>query len=197
MARTAGQKRAAKRGRPLMPDVEREPNGRASRRKLAVIVRKDESERAVKSVAMEARERLYGISDKMSDRPEAGYTLGRLFLFGMITKEQLDAGNHMAEDFARYYGLTGVPFPSARAQDLFRVRGMPGPDRADAARAASNAIMAIEMALGLADQSGRPVTTVTKRVCVQDDDTNIHHAYTLLMLQKGLSALAVHYSGRA
>lgn len=195
-ARTAAAKRKLKRGRAQLPPEAREPNGRASRRKRSIIFRAELSEREVKSVAIEARQRTMGITPEQAAQPFAGYVLGRLFLAKAITEEQMEAGNKMAEDFASYYGLVGIPFPSARAQDLFRVRGMPGEDRPAAARAASNRMMAIEAALGKADQNGRPVTSVTKRVCIQDDDTNIHHSYTLLMLKRGLDALHAHYSGQ-
>lgn len=194
-ARTAAAKRKSKQGRPRLPAVEREENGRLSRRKLSIFVRKQESAKKVREVARAARSRVYGVPEKQSERPEAGYALGRLFLAGHIDKDQLDAGDKFAEDHARYYGLTGIPFPSPRAQDLFRVKGAPGPDRPLAAKSAANAVMRAEMALGMVDRAGRPVMTTTKRVCVLDDDENILHPYTLFMLRKGLDALVVHYKG--
>lgn len=55
--------------------------------------------------------------------PKRGYAIGLLHLDGRITEAQHDIGVKVAEDLARYYGLTGVPFPSARAQNLFAVKG--------------------------------------------------------------------------
>lgn len=146
-------------------------------------------------VAINARKRIYGLADDTCESQEAGYLLGRLFLARRITKAQLDAGNRMAEDYSRYYGLTGIPMPSARAQDLFAVKGEPGPGNPPAARHAANVVMGIEGALGRADESGRPVTSVTKRVCVQEDDAAVFHTHMITFLRRGLDALVVHYSG--
>jgi hypothetical protein len=192
-ARTKGQKKAAKRGRPKLPAAQREPSGRPSRRHATRIEREFE----VRAVVVEARARVHGVPEPMCERPEAGYVLGRLFLAGLVTKAQLDAGNRMAEDFGRYYALTGIQAPSARAQDLFRVRGE-SPDRGgDAARRAANAIMRIEMELGMVDHEGRPVTSVTKRVCILDDASAVFHDHMIGFLRKGLDALIVHYGLRA
>ena len=110
---------------------------------------------------------------------------------------QLDAGNRMANDFARYYALTGIQAPSARAQDLFRVRGE-APDRSgDAARKATNAIIRIEKELGMVDHEGRPVTSVIKRVCILDDASVVFHDDIIGFLRTGLDALIVHYRLRA
>jgi hypothetical protein len=189
-ARTRGQKKAAKRGRPKLPAAKREPSGiRPSRRHASIVEREGET----RAVVAQARARVHGVPEPMCERPEAGYVLGRLFLAGFVTKAQLDAGNRMAEDFARYYALTGIQPPSARAQNLFRVRGE-APDRSgDAARRAANAIMRIEMELGMVDHEGRPVTSVTKRVCLMDDDSAVFHGHMIGFLCKGLDALVVHY----
>lgn len=192
-AKTKAAKIRAKRGRPRMEANAREPNGRPSRRVEAVRQRLSETEKQIKATAKAARARIYHISDAQTDRSEAGYVLGRLFLAGQINKSQLDAGNRMSEEFARYYGLTGIPMPSARAQDLFAVKGEPGPCRPDAARSASNAVMAIEKALGSADVSGRPITSITKRVCVQDDASGLEFGHMVSLLRRGLDALSLHY----
>ncbi len=54
---------------------------------------------------------------------EWGYLLGRMLKDGAINKAQHEAGNRYAEDVANWLGLAGMAFPSARAQNLFAVRG--------------------------------------------------------------------------
>lgn len=204
-ARTRAQKRNAKRGRPLLPATDREPNGRASRRSASVVMQS----RATASVVREARCRVHGMPEDIAERPEAGYVLGRLYLSGHLgrraakgkdkgaAEHRLDAGNRMAEAFSRYYGLVGIPAPTPRAQNLFRVRGETGDTDPAAARAASNAVMQIERSLGMADESGRPVTLITKRVCIQDEDAGLAHPHTFSLLVRGLDALVVHFSNEA
>lgn len=64
-----------------------------------------------------------------------------MFLDGLITAEQRQAGDDYAEAIARYHKTTGIPAPSPRAQSLFSVKGHEGEQTetfADRARKASN-----------------------------------------------------------
>jgi hypothetical protein len=81
--------------------------------------------------------------------PRRGYALGRLLLDGKLTAQQHDIGFKIGEDMSRYFGLTGVPFPSARAQNLFSVHsdGEDSESRGKAARAARDKMARIRAAL--------------------------------------------------
>lgn len=187
-ARTAARKLEAKRLSRL-----REPNGRLSRRQDSMQARTAEQERHVKETVMEARVRVLGLSVAECDRPEAGSSLGRLYLDkrNCISKSEYEAGMRMGEDFARFYSLTGIPSPTARAIDLTRVHGLGSDPNPDTVRRASNAVMGIERVLGMVDESGRPVTSVCKMVCVRDED--IYHRHMIEFLKRGLKALIEHY----
>ena len=185
----------AKRGRPSLPAISREANGRKSRRKSAASLRLVETEKEVKSVAVANRIK-QGMSEGVADTQEAGSVLGRLHLLNPdeITKLQYEAGMRMAEDYARYYALTGIPFPTIKAHDLRGVRGQNNTDRPDCARAAANRIMKIEQVLGEVDLSGRPVTAVTKKVCIRDEEEGMHLPHMVSYLKRGLTALVAHYN---
>lgn len=192
-AQTKAAKLRKKRGRPLLPPTDRQPNGQKSRRLASVRTSREQSEAATVSVAREARTRVYGLPIGQCAKEEAGYELGRLYLRNIITKNQLSAGNRMAATFARYYSLMGYAGLNSRAQDLFRVKGEPVDSDPDAARKAANAVMALEQCLGAFTVDGQSVMSVMKRVCVQDEavPANIEH-----YLKYGLDALVEFYSGQ-
>lgn len=194
MAYSKAEKLKAKRGRPSLPVAAREANGRKSRRKSAVSLRLVETEKEVKSVAVANRIK-QGMSEGIADTQEAGSVLGRLYLLNpdSITKLQYEAGMRMGEDYARYYALTGIPFPSIKAHDMLSLRGQGSTDRPDCARVATNRIMKIEQVLGEVDLSGRPVTSVTKKVCIRDEDEGMHLPHMVQYLKRGLTALVKHY----
>ncbi|MGQ5718484.1 hypothetical protein [Pseudochrobactrum asaccharolyticum] len=193
-AYSKAEKLRVKRGRPSLPAVAREANGRKSRRKTTVALRLVETEKEVKSVAVANRMKM-GLSAKVASTQEAGSVLGRLHLLNPdeITRAQFEAGMRMAEDYARYYALTGIPFPSVKAMDIARVRGLGNMDRPDAARIATNRVMKIETVLGLVDLAGKPVTSVTKKVCVLDEGEGMQMPHMIGYLKRGLLALVEHY----
>src|SRR5690349_4022395 len=98
-------------GRPPKEGVERYPSGQ---------IKHTEREKEARAVAIEARQRVYfkgkEVSNDMVASQFAGYTLGRMFLDGRITECEREAGDEYATQMVRYYGLTGISFPSARAQ---------------------------------------------------------------------------------
>lgn len=129
-------KRRSSAGRPPKEDMERYPSGK---------IKPSETQRETMSVVIAARKRMNGWNDNVPDSKakdeRAGYVLGLLFLDGKISEEQLDVGNEYAVAISRYHSLTGVAFPSARAQSLFSIKGHDGEisqDRADRARNATN-----------------------------------------------------------
>lgn len=193
-AYSKAQKLRAKRGRPTLPAAEREANGRKSRRKSAMVLRLVETEKEVKSVAVANRVKM-GISTKEANSQEAGSVLGRLYLNkgNGITKAQYDAGMLMAQDFARYYALTGIPFPSIKAHDIGRVRGRNEIDNKAATIVATNRVMLIEKVLGEVDHSGKPITSTTKKVCVLDEADGMHLPHMVIYLKRGLMALVKLY----
>ena len=184
----ANRRRKKLGGRPRIEGVTREPNGRPLRSE-----RKTETEKEARAVVIDARTRLHGLSESDSAQHYAGSVLGRLFLAKALTKRQFDAGSKLAEAFEAYYRLTGIPHPSARAQDVSRVRGLGSDADPSKARAAANRIMAIEQQLGMVDVQGKPITSVCKRVCILDDGTGLELAHMRKFLAAGLEALADHF----
>lgn len=195
MAKAANSSKAAKlrakrsrAGRPRKEGVERYASGD---------IKRSETQKEAMSVAIEARRRIDGWGDKVSDETVrgqlAGYTLGRMRLDGNITEEQLKAGDEYAEIMARYYRLVGVPFPSARAQTLFSIKGHDGDvteSVTDRARRASNAMMEVTGVL-LRCVDGPQVKQIIHNLVVLD----IEHLrgvgpQQLLWIRRGLSALA-------
>ncbi|MCB0638546.1 MAG: hypothetical protein KDC54_18075 [Lewinella sp.] len=215
-ARTQAAKRRLKGRRPI-EGVPRTPEGRI--RRVG-----DRSEAAISqetvSVAVEARQRVHAVPigfdhetkketfsswpAEIAKRPEAGYVLGRIYLDGNLGKEgiaeqRLEVGNRYAIEMARYHGLTGVPFPSARAQNLFSVHGHDGEvseERAKAARQAADRMMLLDGDLNLLAQ-GRGVKTAVYNVCFMDIEEarmwyrHAPHMHALLIM--GLDALLWRY----
>ena len=177
-------------GRPAKEGVERYPGGQ---------IKHTEREKEVRAVAIEARQRVYfkgqEVSNDMMASPFAGYTLGRMFLDGKITACEREAGDEYATQMVRYYGLTGIPFPSARAQSLFSIKGFDGEttsERARMAREASNKMMKLEGIL-LQLQDGPRVKTTVHNTCLLDlEIMRTMPASQLLWLKRGLKE--IHYA---
>lgn len=175
-------------GRPRKENVERYPSGD---------IKRSETQREAMSVAIEARRRIDGWGDKVSDGTVksqfAGYTLGRMFLDGRITEEQRKAGDEYAEIHARYRRLVGLPAPSARAQSLFSIKGHEGEQTesiTQKARKASNAMMEVEGIL-LRCVDGPQVKQLVFNTTVMDHDhLRGMGDQQLLWLKRGLNALA-------
>jgi hypothetical protein len=130
--------------------------------------------------------------------PRRGYVLGLLLLDGKISKVQHDAGVRYAQDLARYHGLTGVPFPSPRAQNLFAVRGEDGESEArisaaTTARATFRRLQSLLMACGDID-TGRRVEHTVKSVCFLDiPESRGWPEHMASWLVRGLNSLVKHY----
>ena len=203
-SRTKAQKLKAKRGRPRLEPAAREPNGRRSRRVISKEHSRQQNEAETMNVAVQKRildgnltdyrgrdGRIVTATEQAID-PMRGYLLGRLRLSGNITHNQHSAGIKFAEDMARYYGLTGIRFPSPRAQDLFAIRGDDGEvstNRADMARSASAKMATLRtklMAVGDIN-TGRRVYTAIMAVCVMEEPANIE------LVRRGLNALERYY----
>lgn len=208
-ARTASAKRKAKRGRPPIAGVEREPNGRPRRMKESM--RKAMTESEARSVVVEQRIKRDNIvafkqkdgkvisPEEQAADPRRGYVLGLMWIDATIREHQHEAGIRYAQDISRYLGLKGLPFPSPRAQNLFAVRGHDGEEsesRVEAAQKAEERFKATRKALlAVGDiDTGRKVERKVAEVCVQDImEARTWPEPTLLLLRKGLNALAFHY----
>ncbi|TIT86087.1 MAG: hypothetical protein E5W55_31280, partial [Mesorhizobium sp.] len=156
--------------------------------------------------AIDRRVRHYGIHDtkqataqQLAGDPHWGYLLGRLLKDGVINKAQHEAGNRYCDDMSAYYGLTGIAFPSAKAQNMFAVRGSSGDDDEErgnrAAKARAKMVKLRDLLLACGDiNTGRRVLHVVQAVCVEDMD----HLRTLnppmrAWLVLGLNKLAKFY----
>jgi hypothetical protein len=208
---TRAQKLKAKRGRPRLPPNTREPNGRQSRRKESQNVNMHDQLAAIPAVQRRIRE--WNLKDgkdkdgqpesaeKRALEPKRGYALGLMLLDGTITQVQHDAGVRFGEDMARFYALTGVPFPSARAQNLFAVRSTgieESESRAEAAKRArqtAKKLDAVLLSVGDID-TGRRVSHSVKTVCVLDvQESRMWPAHMIGYLKRGLNALARQHYG--
>lgn len=105
----------------------REPNGRLSRKRKERARRYTDGmgklEQEMISVGTEARQRVYGVSAKLSRDQLAGSAVGRLVLGDMLTRIQSDAAFLYEQDARAYYlTIEGPQQPSA--VDLDRVQGI-------------------------------------------------------------------------
>lgn len=130
--------------------------------------------------------------------PRRGYVVGLMFLDHTITKRQHDALVKYAEDMARFYGLTGIQFPSARAQDLFAVRS-DGDDpegrvlAAQAARHRAKSIQSVLLACGDIN-TGRRVEHTVKSVALLDiAESRKWPTHMIAWLRQGANAMAEYY----
>lgn len=175
-------------GRPRKHGVERYQSGD---------IKRSETQKEVMAVAIEARRRIDGWSEKVTDDTVrgqlAGYVLGRMRLDGSITEEQLKAGDEYAEIMCRYYRMVGIPFPSARAQSLFSIKGHDGDETqsaTDRARRASNSMMEITGLL-LRLEDGPQVKQMVHNTAVMSyDHLRGMGSQQLLWLRRGLDAIA-------
>lgn len=137
-------------------------------------------------------------AEEQAASPLFGHVLGRLYLAGLITEGQLGAGIRYSEDMGRYYSTTGIPFPSARAQNLFAVRGESGEsaDKAEAAKMARHRARLIRdtlLAAGDID-TGRRIEHLVKATCFLDEDRK-WSAPAVDLLRRGLNRLAREHYG--
>lgn len=188
----AGRKRKKGGGRKKIPNMPRTASGRISEAQEVANERRQETEREAMETVVRARMRHTGLSEELARKDFAGSVLGLLHFDRRISDWEYEVGKRYAALMASYYALTGIPFPSARAQDIFRVGGFDGDEslsRSEKARAASNRVMIAEKAL-LNCSQGRMVKTKTFEVCVLDipeaRDWTIH---TLSFVHKGLDLL--------
>jgi hypothetical protein len=92
-------RRLARRGRPKLLGVAREPSGRPARRFLAPPTAKNENS---VSVALETRMRLYGLPKALAGQHEAGSVVGRLVQIEVLRPHHLEAANQFLQTLNAY-----------------------------------------------------------------------------------------------
>lgn len=92
----------------------REPNGRLSRRKVEVEQRERESERDAMKTAVEARMRVFGISEADARRQEGGTVIGRMYQDKAISIDQMRAAERYREVRNAYHRAIGAPPDTGR-----------------------------------------------------------------------------------
>lgn len=172
-------------------------NGRISRTKVAIHKRLVESAKEAKAVVVAARLAKHKtVSEEQAEHSMlAGYELGRLRLAKKISEAKLKAGNLFAEDAARFYRLTGVPFPSARGTSIGKVpgRSLQEPD-AKSIRDIHARWAGLQGCIAIYDKpQGKPIWTTLINLCVLDQDTSSWPHHMEAFIHKGLRALAVFY----
>jgi hypothetical protein len=109
-----------------------------------------------------------------------------------ITQAELEAGDWYAMHMSNYYGTLGMQFPSAKAQDLFAVRGHDGEESVsirDRAREASNMFMSLDKVLR-DNEDGPQVRTTVFNVCFLDmENLRMMPDFQLSLLKRGLRSL--------
>lgn len=176
------KRRISNAGRPKKQDADRYPSGQ---------IKKAWTEKEAKSVVIEARARVHGLSgtDKIA---EAGYTAGRMWIDGTITKEHLEVGNEYASRYFRYVNESGVQCPSPRAQNFGQVRGHDGDltdDAIERARIATAAMVADQTTL-LSCIDGPQVKALVFNLFVMDEENlRMVGPQQLIWIRRGLNAL--------
>lgn len=177
-----------KQGRPRKQDVPRHPCGQINKSYARA-----ETEREVKSIVMEARARVHLLKAAPNMvEVYGGYTAGRMYLDGNISEEQLKAGNEYAQVAYRYCLATGIPFPSARAQELGRVTGHSGEESDTAQRRATRAANDMMRLIGIlqACQEGPRVKQTIHNLFVMDEEAlRLMPEQQMLWLRRGLNEL--------
>lgn len=94
----------------------REPNGRLSRRKAEVERRTAETEREAMATAVEARMRVFGISEADARRQEGGTVIGRMYQAGKLTIDQMRAAERYGEVRNAYHRAIGAPSDTGKQE---------------------------------------------------------------------------------
>ena len=187
-----------KQGRPRKEGVPRHPCGQINKQYA-----KTETERETRAVAMEARARVHQLVQPAYVEKDVaefgGYTAGRLHMDGKITRQQLEAGNEYAAAAYRYCSAVGLPMPTARAQEMGRVRGYSGDETETAQRratSASNDMMRLVGVLASCSEGPQVKSTVHNLFVMDDEALRLMPERQLLWLRRGLDALIFHHGLR-
>ncbi len=148
-----------------------------------------------------AQRRKAGVPEKQLRDQRAGYPLGRMVIWRMVTEEQHQAGVRLAFEVGRARVLQGYLAPWVKAFDIDAVRGLNlMPDPADdtvhkAQRRVAEAFGAIRHACKSKEQGWFAMIAV-RTVCVDEIDAGHWQKTAPHMWQAlhvGLHALTGHY----
>ena len=138
-------------------------------------------------------------AEEQARDPRRGYTLGLMLIDHTINQRQHDAGVKFAEAMARFHGLTGVPLPNPRAQNLFAVRGNEGDeseskvDAAKNARRRYNEARDVLLSVGHIDEGRHVIHAVTEVAYLENMHARRWPEHMLWYIRRGLNRLADHY----
>lgn len=167
----------------------REPNGRLSRRAEATSERRANTERDVMRPAIEARMRVFGISEADARRQEGGTVIGRMLQRGDITTDQHRAAERYAE----------VCNANSRALGATPVTGHPpreGNGEGDYAEFCANSRRAYETMMAVIqvachEQRSQNIIAAMDIFIIRD----IHGGHMVGDLRLGLNCLHRHFGG--
>lgn len=151
-----------------------------------------EGERPAQVVATVLAYRARQLGDRHAHhagRIEAGYELGRLYLTGMLTRRQHDAGLAVCRLYDAYHRACGYPSIHPKAMDWSMVsRGLPCmvEDEADV-RKLSDRYMAMSSAIA---DCGRQAVSTVRSLCVEDTITRDWPDRAMRDLRTGLNSAA-------
>ncbi len=175
----------ARRGRKRKPNVKRQPNGQPSRARNVMAAQTDD----VKSVVLDYRRRQFGLSKDQAGDPHAEWQLGRLFLNGIITEKQHEAGERFRRIAVSHRrAITNLSDP-IRSPPLERLGGGEQEERlsAEIITRIRKEFDKIDAALRDAGEAAR---MTVERVCLADLPLHDRQAG---LLKRGLDALAEAY----
>jgi hypothetical protein len=182
---TNGKATGAKMGKPRRTGVDRYDCGQ--------IKHKDRGETPLEVLATATAQRAKEVGPQHAGKYEAGFELGKAYLRGHITRQQLKAGEQWALDVDRYCRLHGYPSPFPKALDYLGVRGAASgyePDP-ELIRVVSNTYMQATTAIG---KHGRQCQLACRSICIEDADPRAWPFHTWQALRAGLSSLAGLYN---
>jgi hypothetical protein len=167
----------------------REPNGRLSRRAKAVSERRANAERDVMRPAVEARMRVFGISEADARRQEGGTVLGRMYQAKAITLDQCRAGERYAEVRNAYHRAIGAQPDGGHPPAEGNGDGDYATFCANA-RKTHEAMMSALQSLCQEQRSPAPISALDVFI-VRD----IHHSLMVGDLRLALNCLHRHFGG--
>ena len=186
--KTKGAKRA---GRKRKENIKRQPNGQPSRA--------GQTDK-IKSVALEARQRVFNVRSEDAGKPEAGSAIGRAYLLpGLkgISGKQYNAALISADIITTYYRVKGYPRPTPQALDMFRVVGLSTKTvNEDRIKAAEADYMRLQKAMRATNQPYATASSVISQSIIEDIDMHNWPAHMMRYLRETLDAIHNEFSDR-
>ena len=186
--KTKGAKRA---GRKRKENIKRQPNGQPSRA--------GQTDK-IKSVALEARQRVFNVRSEDAGKPEAGSAIGRAYLLpGLkgISGKQYNAALISADIITTYYRVKGYPRPTPQALDMFRVVGLSTKTvNEDRIKAAEADYMRLQKAMRATDHPYAAASSVIAQAVIEDHDMGNWPKHMTCYLKDTLDAISKEFPER-